>query len=245
MTILDQTVDQFARSFDLALLGSKVCLTDLYQKIYEINKNMGSLCVPPYFAENAYSLLRDNSPRTRLVPVIGYPYGSDLIETKLDEIKKLSKVADGFDYVLCLGPIIEHDLAKTLDELCQLRDVAKDFVKGGQNNVKVIIEAPLIISENLPNGEECSNVLSRLVTLIEATDFIWVKLATGVCPWPIDYDIYQAIRTCKKTSEILVKASGGIKTLEQAIKCLDAGASCIGSSNANEIIEEFSKLNNV
>jgi deoxyribose-phosphate aldolase len=70
----------------------------------------------------------------------------------------------------------------------------------------------------------------------------FVKTSTGYAPYGARVEDISLMREVLP-STIGIKASGGIKTLEQALALIQAGADRLGTSSAKSLMDEWRKLN--
>lgn len=184
------------------------------------------VCVPPFWVKRAKRELGNSS--IQLVTVVGFPLGYSMTETKLDEIKRaIDQGADEVDIVWNLSAFKSHDPWTKID-------VAKcaKLVHDHQKIIKVIIEtAYLSDAEIIEACKLCTDA---------GTDF--VKTSTGFAPAGATVEHVTLMRNALP-STVGIKASGGIKTLEQAKALIKAGADRIGTSNGVSIVIESKNQN--
>jgi len=178
------------------------------------------VCVPPFWVKKAKREIGDAD--IQLVSVVGFPLGYNLTETKIFETEQLIKMgADEIDVVWSITafkaemnwPKIE--LAK-LSQLCHEKE----------RILKVILEtAYLSDSEIIQACEICADA---------GVDY--VKTSTGFAPEGAKENHIKLMRE-NLPSTVGIKASGGIKTLEQALGLIRAGADRIGTSSGVQIVK--------
>nr|WP_072514929.1 deoxyribose-phosphate aldolase [Ndongobacter massiliensis] len=159
---------------------------------------------------------------------VGFPLGAMLSSVKAYEAKcALDAGADEIDMVIQIGALKSGQEDKVLQELIQVRDITKNHI------FKVILENCLLNKEEIIRG--CQLAVEAGADYVKtSTGF----LGKGACE--------EDIRLMKETvnGKALVKASGGIKTLDQAMKLVEAGASRLGISSAVEIMNEYAHRRN-
>ena len=112
-----------------------------------------------------------------------------------------------------------------------MADEIVQIVNSSRGNIlKVIIET------NLLNDDE----ISQASKLVEDSGAQFVKTSTGFYGSGATPDLVRLIRSAVRP-ETGIKASGGIKTLEQVEALIDAGANRIGTSSGVIIMKEFSQ----
>lgn len=158
-----------------------------------------------------------------VVTVCGFPSGCHLTAVKcLEAEKALQDGADEIDVVVTLSDVFGGEYGKIRDELGQLREIC------GQKVLKVIVESAALTEQQ--RDAVC------LVVQEAKADF--VKTSTGFHPAGGADAAHVAQMhklLCGKTK---IKASGGIRTAEQAIKMIQAGAARLGLSATREILSD-------
>ncbi len=180
-----------------------------------------SVCVNPSNVKLASSLLANSD--VLVCTVIGFPLGANTIETKVFETKDaVCNGAKEIDMVINVGKAKEHDYDYIEKEIKAVVDAANG------NLVKVIIETCYLTDEE--KKEVC------LAATRAKADF--VKTSTGfgtggaTCH---DVEIMKA----NISDDMKVKASGGIKTLDDCKKLIASGASRIGASSGVAIMNDY------
>lgn len=177
------------------------------------------ICVPPFWVKRAKREIGNKN--IILVTVAGFPLGYNMTETKLDEIKRaIDNGADEIDVVWNVTSF-KTGLPWTKVELAKCSKLTHDH----QKILKVIIETAYLSDSDIEKAcRLCADA---------GADF--VKTSTGFAPAGAREE---HVRIMKKTlpPEVGVKASGGIKTYEQAQAMIAAGASRIGTSAGIQIM---------
>jgi deoxyribose-phosphate aldolase len=155
-----------------------------------------------------------------LVTVAGFPLGYNMTETKLDEIDRaIDNGADEIDVVWNVSSF-KTGLPWTKTEIAK----CSTLVHKHQKLLKVIVETAYLSDTELERAcKICADA---------GADF--VKTSTGFAPQGATVN---HISIMKKVlpGHVGIKASGGIKTYEQAIAMIVAGATRIGTSLGNRI----------
>lgn len=202
-------------------LGPALTITDIDRLIEEAKQhNFLGVCVPPFWVERARREI--GNEKIILVTVAGFPLGYNLTETKLDEITRaIDGGADEIDVVWNISSF-KSRLPWTKIEIAKCSKLAHDHYK----LLKVIIETAYLSPTEIK--EACSLCADAGV------DF--VKTSTGFAPTGATVE---NVTTMKQTlpSTVGIKASGGIKTFDQALALIEAGASRIGTSSGVTIIQ--------
>ena len=177
--------------------------------------NFFGVCVAPYFVKIAAHQLKDSN--VKVVTVVGFPLGYNTTPAKVEEARKaIDEGADEIDMVLNIAALKNGDFNFVLNDI---QSVAT-LVQLRSRKLKVIIETALLTKEEkLKACEICTEV---------NVDF--VKTSTGFAKSGATVKDIQLLRA-HLPAKIKIKASGGIKTKEQALALVKAGADRIGTSN--------------
>lgn len=210
----------YAKFIDHTLLKPESTCQQINQIIDEAKEyNFKSICVNPTHVKYAAERLNDSD--VLVCTVIGFPLGATTTATKIFETEDAIKNgATEIDMVINIGALKDG----------RFEDVQKDIegVVGAANGktVKVIIETVLLSDEEKVKASE----------LAKAAGADFVKTSTGFAgggATPED------VKLMKDTvgDELEVKASGGVRSLEDFNKMIDAGATRIGASAGVQIIQ--------
>ena len=177
-----------------------------------------SVCVNPAYVPLASECLADSD--VKVCTVIGFPLGMNLTRTKVDEAKlAISQGADEIDMVINVGMLKNGDDYYVEEEIRLLKEVA------GNKVLKVIIETCLLTDDE--------KVRACVAAKNAGADF--VKTSTG---FSTGGATAADVALMRKTvgPDMGVKASGGVRTHEDLLAMLVAGATRIGTSNGTKII---------
>jgi deoxyribose-phosphate aldolase len=152
--------------------------------------------------------------------VIGFPLGASESTVKgLEAEHAVRAGAREIDMVLAIGPAKEGDWDRVLQDIASV-------VAGAQGHlVKVILETCLLSDEE---------ILRACQVAVEAGAH-FVKTSTGFSKAGATIDHVRLMRRTVGPT-VGVKASGGIRTITDALAMVQAGASRIGTSNGVTIV---------
>jgi len=176
------------------------------------------LCIPPFLVKRVRTLYEGT-----LISVAGFPLGFQSPIAKAREVETLlEEGADEVDFVVNLALIKNRDSKSLLEELRLIRKVSSGRV------IKAIIETPLLEKEDI----------SFVLPLLIEANLDFVKTSTGFFGkgTTLEEVLYLKELSQKK---IKIKASGGIRTLEEALSFLEAGTEVLGTSSGYEILKEL------
>lgn len=179
------------------------------------------VCVPPFWVKRAQREIAKD--KILLISVAGFPLGYNMTETKLDEIKRaIDNGADEVDVVWNVTSF-KTGIPWTKIEIAKCSKITHDHKK----LLKVIIETAYLSEEEI--SEACK------ICADAGVDF--VKTSTGFAPTGAKVEHIKLMRSVLPV-QVGIKASGGIKTREQAMAMIDAGADRLGTSSGVKIVSE-------
>jgi deoxyribose-phosphate aldolase len=209
-----------ARYIEHTNLSPTLTIKDIDRLVDEARQyNLLGICVPPFWVKRAQREI--GKDKILLVTVAGFPLGYNMTETKLDEIQRaIDNGADEIDVVLNVSSF-KTGIPWTKIEIARCSKLAHDY----QKILKVIIEtAYLSDSEIAEVSKLCADA---------GADF--VKTSTGFAPGGAKAEHIKIMRQ-SVPPHVGIKASGGIKTVEQAIQMIEAGADRLGTSSGISIV---------
>jgi deoxyribose-phosphate aldolase len=221
-----QHVSAFASKIDHTLLKADAGERSIIRLCDEARLHgFVTVCVQPSWVRLCAGLLKD-AP-VGVCTVIGFPQGCNKTETKLREAELA--LADGaveLDMVLHLGRLKDKDMAYVENDIRAVVRVAGQHAS--EALVKVIVESCLLSEDEL----------RAACTAAVRAGADYVKTSTGFSTGGATVD---AVRIMRATvgEECGVKASGGIRTAQDAIAMVQAGADRLGTSSGVEIISSL------
>lgn len=177
-----------------------------------------AVCVAPVWVGEAAKMLQGSS--VSVAAVIGFPLGASTTLSKVVEaLECIKQGASELDIVIHVGAALSGDYKA-------VRNEAREIVKRTPEVLhKFILEMGL-----LPEA-----TLKRTVKAVAAADPAFLKTGTGTTGPGITVAAVQQLRQMAPAS-IRLKASGGIRTRQQAEALLAAGADRLGTSRAGELL---------
>lgn len=182
-----------------------------------------SVCVNPTWVAFAAEQLKD-SP-VKVCTVIGFPLGASTSDTKAFETKDaIAKGATEIDMVLNVGALKSGLIEDVKKDIEAVVEAAK-----GKAIVKVILETCLLTKDEI--------VLASQLSKDAGVNF--VKTSTG---FSTGGATPEDVALMHKTvgADLEVKASGGVRNLEDFNKMVEAGATRIGASSGVAIMQGLS-----
>jgi deoxyribose-phosphate aldolase len=212
------TNTELARYIEHTLLRAEATPSDVEALCAEALENtLFGVCVPPVHVGGARRRL--GASGVALVTVVGFPLGYSTPETKAEEARRA--VADGaneIDMVLALGLARAGEWERVTDDVRAVRAACPGRI------LKVILETGLLSESEVRRAAECA--------VSAGAEF--VKTSTGFGPRGA------SVRDVELLAEVVgdrarIKASGGIRTADEARALIAAGAARIGTSNGVDI----------
>jgi len=207
---------------DHTLLKPDATEDQIAQLCYEAKKyGFASVCVNPTHVELCSKLLKDTD--VKVCTVIGFPLGASSPEVKAFEAE--TAIKDGateIDMVMNIGALKAGDLTLVARDIHEVVEVGHE----AGVIVKVIIETGLL------NEEE--KVTACLLAKEAGADF--VKTSTGFSGGGATVEDVNLMRRVVGP-EMGVKASGGVRNIEDARNMVEAGATRIGASAGVKIVK--------
>lgn len=211
---------EYNRMIDHTLLAPDATREQIRKLCEEAKEyHFASVCVNPGWIRFCKDQLKGSD--VKVCTVIGFPLGATLMASKISEAKEsLFEGADELDMVINIGRLKDHDDNYVKTEIAELKKVAGDHI------LKVIIETCLL------NEEE----KIRACKLSKEAGADFVKTSTGFSKGGATVaDVKLMRETVGK--EMGVKASGGVKTKEDLVNMVEAGATRIGTSHGVDLVK--------
>ena len=182
--------------------------------------NFFGVCINPNYIALAKELLNDSD--VKIVTVVNFPLANNTVEmTQYQTELALKLGADEIDTVLNISALKNKDYRKVELDIKRTKDVCQN------NNLKVILETDLLTKEEIATA-------SKIVAESGAN---FVKTSTGFVKGGVGArveDVKLMYETVKPYG-LEVKASGGIKTYQDAVALINAGATRLGTSSGVDI----------
>lgn len=186
-----------------------------------LENSLGAICVNPFFVPEARRLLGNSS--TELCTGIGFPLGASLLEVKAEEIRQvISWGADAVDLVINIGALKSGMYDVLAEEMDMLVKESKRAIS------KLIIETCYLTREQI----------FKVSRMAAEAGVEYVKTCTGMGIRGASLEDVKIIKEAV-AGKCKIKAAGGIKTLDQTLALIEAGASRIGTSTGVELLKEF------
>jgi deoxyribose-phosphate aldolase len=213
---------QLAKMIDHTLLKPNAMRTDIERLCDEAKRyGFAAVCVNPTYVSLASELLRGSD--VKVDTVIGFPLGANTPSVKAYEAEvAITEGAEELDMVINIGALKSGNFHLVKEDIVAVVTVAQK----GNAVLKVIIETCYLTDEE--KVKVCQIILDS------GCDF--VKTSTGFGDYGAKVEDVQLLRKIAG-NQMGVKAAGGIRTYEDALKMINAGASRLGASSGIRILE--------
>ena len=187
-----------------------------------IRYGVASVCIPPCHVAGAKNYVGD---KLKICTVIGFPNGYNTPKTKAFEAQDaISNGADEIDMVVNLAMVKDGCWDDILREIKTVREFTKGHI------LKVIIETCLLTDEEK----------RMMCSIVSASGADYIKTSTGFSTGGATREDVQLLRECCEP-HVKVKASGGIRTIEDAEDFIALGADRLGTSRIVKLAAQMEK----
>jgi deoxyribose-phosphate aldolase len=217
------TYEQLAKTIDHSLLRPELTEADVIVGCALADKyHVASVCVKPYHVKLAKKLLANSD--VKVGTVVGFPHGNSTIATKVFETQEaVAAGATEIDMVINIG---------------ELRSGHADYVR---NEIRAVVNAAhpqAIVKVILENAYLTHDEKVLGCQLAEEVGADFVKTSTGFAPTGATVEDIALMRATVRP-QVQVKAAHGVRTLDQLLAMIDAGASRSGATATAAILDEF------
>lgn len=182
-----------------------------------IRYKCASICLMPYYVKKAVEYA---AGKIQIGAAIGFPRGDYTTETKVFEAKQAVEYgASEIDMVINLCEVKNGDYERVLDDIRQVREVCPGVLK-------VIVE-----TSELTEDEKV-----RVCEVVEQSGADFIKTSTGFSKSGAVLADVRMFRE-KLPEGVKIKASGGIRTREDAEMFVLAGADRIGTKFTKDFVK--------
>jgi deoxyribose-phosphate aldolase len=219
------TYDQLAKTIDHSLLKPHLTNDDIRQGCdIAARYHVASVCVKPCHVPLAVKLLEGSD--VKVGTVVGFPHGANTTETKAFEARQaVEQGAEELDMVINIGALRASQDDYVRDDIRAVVEAA-----GDQAIVKVILENHYLTDEEIV----------RACQLAEEAGARYVKTSTGYAETGCKVEDLKLMRVSVGPS-VGVKAAHGVRDLDSALEVIAVGATRIGATQTEKIMEAFKR----
>jgi deoxyribose-phosphate aldolase len=199
-----------------------------------------TVCVKPSDVKQAAQLL--NGSKTKICTVIGFPHGVNLTEIKVLETQRACEDgASEVDMVLNTGKAISGDWKYIEDDILAVCEKTHS----SNAKLKVIFENDFLAKGGA--GLDGNDLKKKLCQICENAGADWVKTSTGFgyahqadgsfsSLGATEEDVKLMVNACQNGTQ--VKAAGAVRDLSTLLRMREIGATRIGTSSTQSILNE-------
>ena len=216
--------DVLAQMIDHTLLKPEATSADIEKLCDEAKRHrFYSVCVNPTYVTQCKALLRGSA--VKLCCVVGFPLGAQSPGIKALEARKaIREGASEIDMVINIGALKSGDHALVLQDIRAVVEACKD----GRALSKVIFETALLTDEE--------KITACHLSMKAGADY--VKTSTGFSSGGATVEDIALMAKTVAPKKLGVKASGGVRTYDDAMRMIQAGATRIGASASVKIVDD-------
>jgi deoxyribose-phosphate aldolase len=217
------TYEQLAKTIDHSLLKPELTEADVVAGCeLAARYHVASVCVKPCHVKLARQQLADSD--VKVGTVVGFPHGNSTLATKVFETQEaVAAGATEIDMVINIG---------------ELRSGHADYVR---NEIRAVVNAAhprAIVKVILENAYLTHDEKVLGCRLVEEAGADFVKTSTGFAPTGATVEDIALMRATVGP-QVQVKAAHGVRTLDQLLAMIDAGATRSGATATAAILDEY------
>jgi len=215
------TKEELAKTIDHAVLKPEFTDADLQKHAQMCTAHkVFSMCVKPCDIKSAKKLLEGSGVKVSCV--LSFPHGADTTAVKVFQAKQaVEDGVDEIDMVMNIGKFLGEDYHYVLEDIAAVVEVAHTYGV----LVKVIQESGYLTLEQVEKACE--------LAYMAGADF--VKTSTGFGPGKATPEVID-VMVNTVGDKMKVKASGGIRTWEDAVAFLQQGANRLGIGSTETVL---------
>jgi deoxyribose-phosphate aldolase len=217
------TYEQLAKTIDHSILRPELTEADVIAGcVLANNYHVASVCVKPCHVKLTKKLLLGSD--VAVGTVVGFPHGNSTIATKVFETQEaVAAGATEIDMVINIG---------------EFRSGHADYVR---NEIRAVVNAAhpnAIVKVILENAYLTHDEKVLGCQIVEEVGADFVKTSTGFAPTGATVEDIALMRATVGP-QVQVKAAHGVRTLDQLLAMIDAGATRSGATATAAILDEF------
>ena len=213
-------LEEILKKVDHTLLSQTASLEEIKHICDDgIKYDTASVCIPASFVKQVKDYVGD---RIKICTVIGFPNGYSTTAVKVFETQDaIDNGADEIDMVINIGWLKDKRYDDITNEIKAIKEAC------GKKLLKVIIETCL-----LSDDEKI-----KMCEIVTAAGADYIKTSTGFSTAGATFDDIKLFKE-HVGDQVKIKASGGIKSIDDAIKFIELGADRLGTSRLVKIAKE-------
>ena len=206
---------------DHSVLSTTLTFKELKEEIdFALEAGCACLAISPNYIKESAQYIKEKNGKIFLSSAIGFSRGDTTTKTKIFEaVESIENGATEIDAMINLCQVKSGNWEYIENEFRELRKVCKDI------SLKIIVETSELTAEEK----------IKICQLITLTKIDYIKTSTG---FSSSGATFADIELFKKHigKNVKIKASGGVKTREDAVKFIEMGVDRIGTKFSREFI---------
>ena len=230
------TLKSLAKMIDHSLLHPTLTDEDTIKGCELAKKySVATACVKPYSIQLAKSILQDSD--VGICAVIAFPHGNSTTSIKVKEAEEaILNGANEIDMVVNIGKVLSGDWDYVSNEIKAINDV----VIKNRALLKVIFENDFLKDEHIITL--CKICSEHNVAFVKtSTGYGFVKQENGMYSYKGATDHHLILMRKHCSENVLIKAAGGIRALDDLLRVRALGVTRIGATATENILEEAKK----
>ncbi len=217
------TIEDLLSKCDHTLLSQIATWQEIKQLCDDgIKYKTASVCIPPSYVKQAKEYVKDN---LKICTVIGFPNGYQTTSVKCFETEDaLKNGADEIDMVINIGWLKDRKNDLILNEIKEIKKACNGHL------LKVIIETCLLTDEEK----------KTMCSIVTESGADYIKTSTGFSNGGATLDDIKLFAD-NVGKNVLIKAAGGISSIEDGAAFINAGASRLGTSRIVKAVKQSEK----
>lgn len=217
--------ENIARTIDYTLLKPEATRAQIAELCAQAKKyNFFAVCVNPYYVLQAAQELIGSA--TRVCTVVGFPLGATTSRIKaVEAAEAVKRGASEIDFVINIGQLKAGNYKEVKNDMLAVINAVKEIAP--DTVTKAILETCLLTDEE--------KIRACNIAMKAGVDY--VKTSTGFSTGGAKVEDIQLLKKAIGPG-MGIKASGGIKDLNTALKMIKAGAHRLGTSSGVTIMKE-------
>ncbi len=227
------TLNTLAKMIDHSLLHPTMTDKDIVKGCELAKKyKVATACIKPYCIPVVRELLSDSE--VGVCPVIAFPHGNSATSIKVKEAEA-AVLAGGseIDMVVNIGKVLSEDWDYVSEEI----EAVNNAVTANHAILKVIFENDYLQDEHIIRlCEICSE--HQVAFVKTSSGYGFVKQANGMYTYKGATDHHLKLMRKHSAASVQIKAAGGIRTLDDLLRVRELGATRVGATATETILEE-------
>ena len=213
-------LEEILKKVDHTLLSQTASLEEIKQICDDgIKYDTASVCIPASFVKQVKDYVGD---RIKICTVIGFPNGYSTTAVKVFETQDaIDNGADEIDMVINIGWLKDKRYDDITNEIKAIKEAC------GKKLLKVIIETCLLTDDEK----------IKMCEIVTTAGADYIKTSTGFSTAGATFDDIKLFKE-HVGEQVKIKAAGGIKSIDDAIKFIELGANRLGTSRLVKIAKE-------